>query len=79
MRAPFSCESMACLSFMRLPLPADLSGLAMHFCYLILTFCGVGDSGSSFFAFRFLLGLCLAWAQALSSSIQPLFPFIVGL
>ena len=26
MRAPFSCESMACLSFMHLPLPADLSG-----------------------------------------------------
>ena len=39
----------------------------------------MGEFGSSFFAFRFLPRLGLAWAQAISSSIRPLFPFITGL
>ena len=79
MQAPLLCESIVCLPFMRLPLPVGLSGLATCFYCLFLTLCGVGKSGSSFFAFRFLSGLGLAWTRALSSSIRPLFPFIAGL
>ena len=30
MRVPLPCESMACLPFIRLLLPVDLSGLATH-------------------------------------------------
>ena len=77
--APLPCESMVCLKFMCLPLPVSLSGLAMCFCCLFLTFCGVGESGSLSFTFRFLPGLGLAWTRALSSSIWPLFLFIIGL
>ena len=69
MRAPLPCESMVCLPFMCLPLPVSLSGLAVRFYRLFLTFFGVGESGSLFFAFHFLLRLGLACAKALSSSI----------
>ena len=75
--APLPCKSMVCLSFMHLPLSVSLSGLAVHFFCLFLTFCGMGESRSSFFAFRFLLGLHLAWARSLSSSIRPLFPLLL--
>ena len=44
-----------------------------------LTLCGMGESRSPFFVSRFLSGLGLAWAHALSSSIRPLFPFIDSL
>jgi len=64
---------------MCLPLLVSLSGLVARFCYLLLTFCGMGESGSLFFAFRFLPRLGLAWAKTLSSSIRPLFLFIAGL
>ena len=44
-----------------------------------LTLCGMGESRSPFFVSRFLSELGLAWAQALSSLIRPLFPFIASL
>ena len=54
---------------MHLPLLMNLFGLATHFYCLFLTFYGEGESGSLFFTFRFLPGLGLALAKALSSSI----------
>ena len=60
---------MVYLLFMHLPLLMNLFGLATHFYCLFLTFYGEGESGSLFFTFRFLPGLGLALAKALSSSI----------
>ena len=41
--APLPYESMACLLFMRLPLPAGLSSLAVHFAAYFLTLCGMDE------------------------------------
>ena len=79
MRASFLCESMICMPFMCLPLPMSLSSLVARFYRLFLSFCSMGEFGSLFFAFRFLPGLGLAWARAISSSIRPLFLFIASL
>ena len=43
MRAPLPCESMACLLFMRLPLPVGLSGPTAQSA-ACLTLCVVDDS-----------------------------------
>ena len=77
MHASFLIESMVWMPFMCLPLPVSFFGLVVHFCCLFLTFCNVGESGSLFFAFRFLPGLGLAWARALSSSIRPCFSLLL--
>ena len=73
--APLPCKSMVCLSFMHLPLSVSLSGLAVHLFCLFLTFCGMGESGSSFFAFVSFLGCVLLGHGPFLLQFSPYFPY----
>ena len=76
--APLSCESMACLLFMRLPWPGGLSGLCYMFCCSFLTSCGVNESLG--LHSLYLISLFeLVWVQAFLPSVWPLSFFTSGL
>ena len=76
--APLSCESMACLLFMRLPWLGGLSGLCYMFCCSFLTSCGVNESLD--LHSLYLISLFeLVWVWALLSSVWPLSFFTSGL
>ena len=62
MRTPFSCESMACLMFLRSPWLKGLSGLCCTFYYSFLTTCGMDESlGLHSLHLISFFGLGLTW------------------
>ena len=79
-RAPLSCESMACLLFMRLSWPGGLLGLCYTFCCSFLTFCGMNEFlGLHSLHLISFFGLGLVWVWVLLPSIRPLSFFTSGL
>ena len=79
MRAPFACESIACLVLTHLLLLVGLSGIVVCFA-ACLTFCGMGESlGLHSSHLISSLGKVLLGCGHLLLSIRPLSLFTLGL